>query len=91
MALDFPVHVDDAHRHFFPLSNFRFRSAVSYWDPNHYGAIAATCEAVMGIALSIWLLRKFNSWIARSGIALLAVGYLAVPVYFAIQFFSSQS
>ena len=38
--LDLPVHNNDAHRHFFPFSNYRFISPVSYWDSNHYGAMA---------------------------------------------------
>ncbi len=36
-AADFPVHHDDAHAHFFPLSSWRFESPVSYWDPRHHG------------------------------------------------------
>ena len=30
---DLPVHNDDAHRHFLPLTHWRFFSPVSYWDP----------------------------------------------------------
>jgi len=30
---DFPLHHDDGHRHFWPFSEFRFDSPVSYWDP----------------------------------------------------------
>ena len=90
MALDFPVHVEDAHRHLFPLSNFRFRSPVSYWDPKHFGVQMAAFESVLGIGLSIFLMRKFKSLIARIGIGVLLLGYLAVPAYFAIQFATSK-
>ena len=90
MACDFPLHVEDAHRHFFPLSNWRFRSPVSYWDPNHYGVQAASCEAILGIGLSIWVWLRFKSIPARIGIAILAVGYLAVPAWFTVQFFNEQ-
>ena len=34
---DLPLHREDAHRHFFPFSDWRFTSPVSYWDPDHYG------------------------------------------------------
>ena len=34
---DLLLHHDDAHAHFFPFSDYRFRSPVSYWDPAHYG------------------------------------------------------
>jgi len=52
---DLPLHHDDAHRHFFPLSDWRFISPVSYWDPRHYGAIAAGCELVAVAIASLWL------------------------------------
>ena len=49
--LDLPVHHDDAHRHFFPFSNYRFISPFSYWDVNHYGTIVAFIEIslVLGV------------------------------------------
>ena len=36
---DLPFHHDDAHRHFFPLLEWRFSSPISYWDPAHGGAL----------------------------------------------------
>lgn len=51
-SLDFPLHHDDAHRQFFPLSDYRFLSPISYWDPSHHGLwgwgleLAATAVAV---------------------------------------------
>jgi hypothetical protein len=91
MACDFPVHVDDAHRHLFPLSSWRFRSIVSYWDPNHFGTQFAIFEAMVGIALAIWSWIRFQNVLARIGIALMLTSYLAVPAWFAWQFFSSQT
>ena len=50
MALHVPedlfLHHDDGHRHFYPLSQWRYSSPVSYWDPNHYGKIVAPLEAL---------------------------------------------
>lgn len=43
---DLPLHNDDAHAHFRPLSDWRFRSPISYWDPRYYGRIAAGLELV---------------------------------------------
>ena len=43
--LDLPVHHDDAHRHFYPFSDYRFNSPVSYWDVNHHAKIVAGIEA----------------------------------------------
>ena len=89
MACDFPVHVEDAHRHLFPVSNWRFRSTVSYWDPQHFGVKFAIFESALGIMLSGWMLMRFGNVWARLGIGFLAAGYLAVPAYFAWQFFGT--
>ncbi|WP_413172507.1 hypothetical protein [Anabaena azotica] len=53
--LDLPVHNDDAHRHFFPFSNYRFISPFSYWDINHYGRIVALVEIILVLAASIYI------------------------------------
>jgi hypothetical protein len=38
---DLPVHGRDAHRHFLPLSQWRFESPLSYWElPRHAGVVA---------------------------------------------------
>jgi len=58
---DFPVHHDDAHRHFWPISDFRFASPISYWDPAHYGSIIAPLELLVVIAGGAWLLRTADS------------------------------
>lgn len=86
MGLDFPVHHDDAHRHFFPLSDFRFHSPISYWDPNHYGVPFSIFEAMLGIGLSVLLIRRFKKPGARVALGLLLTGYLLVPAYFFWQF-----
>ena len=56
--LDLLVHHDDGHRHFFPLSHWRFRSPVSYWDPQHHGALVGTAEFVLFVVGVIWLWRQ---------------------------------
>jgi hypothetical protein len=45
--LDLPVHHDDAHRHFFPFSNYKFISPISYWDPKYHGNVVAFVEMMM--------------------------------------------
>ena len=50
--LDLPVHHDDAHRHFYPLSDYRFYSPVSYWDVNHHAKIVAGVEAALVLIAS---------------------------------------
>ena len=58
---DLPLHVDDGHQHFWPLTSFRFRSAISYWDPDHHGGIVALGEFLLVLVASwrVWgLLRS---------------------------------
>ena len=85
IAGDLPVHVDDAHRHFWPISDWKFISAISYWDPQHHGSSFAILEALLGIGLSLLLFWRFKSWFARVPLMLLLAAYLLVPLYFAIQ------
>lgn len=80
---DLAVHHDDAHRHFFPLSDWRFASPVSYWDPNHFGLWAGAFELLLWAGGSAWLLRRSEPpAVRRAAAALLAVGvaYLAFAV-----------
>lgn len=44
---DLPLHGEDAHRHFWPLSDWRFVSPISYWDPKRHGAAVGAVEAVL--------------------------------------------
>ena len=57
---DLPLHHDDGHRHFWPFSDFRFASPVSYWDPSHHGNSVLTIEAFLVIAVpaSFFLWRR---------------------------------
>jgi hypothetical protein len=74
--LDFPVHHDDAHRHFFPFSNYRFISPLSYWDPNHYGRIVSLIEMVLVFAVNPLVLGLLNSYIAKAIIIAIDLLYL---------------
>lgn len=74
LAGDLPLHAEDAHRHLWPLSDWRFISPVSYWDPAHYGRIAAPIEALFAAGLIVLLWRRFAGLIPR-----LALGLAAVP------------
>ncbi len=57
-AVDLGMHHDDAHRHFFPLSDWRFASPLSYWDPRHLGRLGALIEASSVVASSVVLARR---------------------------------
>ncbi|MEL6505849.1 MAG: hypothetical protein AAFQ10_15510 [Pseudomonadota bacterium] len=85
IAADLPVHVNDAHRHFWPLSDWKFISPVSYWDPDHHGRLFSLVEAVGGLLLSIILFRRFKALWVRLALVLIMLAYVAVPTYFILQ------
>ena len=58
---DLPTHREDAHRHFWPLSNFRFESPISYWDPDYYGNLFVLFELGLVLVLSIYAFRLIRS------------------------------
>ncbi len=82
IASDLPVHVADAHAHLWPLSDWRFRSPVSYWNPNHNGHLFSIFEAFLGVVLSVVLWRRFSARWVRALLALAILAYLAPPLYF---------
>ena len=68
---DLPLHHDDAHRHFFPFSDWRFTSPVSYWDANHYGNWFSLIEvlAVFGTATFLYIKEtKLRVWVVSIGL-----------------------
>ncbi len=81
VAGDLPLHHDDGHRHFFPLSNWRFSSPLSYWDPRHYGHIVGVLEILAVIVSCIVLLRLYESWLGKITIAVIGFVYVAYFVY----------
>lgn len=62
---DLPLHHDDAHRHLFPLSDWRFLSPVSYWDSAHYGDVVGACEILIVVVGSVLLWRRYSAWHLR--------------------------
>ena len=75
---DLPLHVDDGHAHFVPLTEWRFVSPVSYWDPRHYGNIFALLELALGLILITILWRRFTARPVRALLLLAIIAY-AVP------------
>ena len=86
MATDFPVHAEDAYRHFWPLTDWRFYSPLSYWDTNHHaawvGLIDVAIAAISGLVLwSRFPARRFSALWVRIVLALLAIGYLLFAIF----------
>lgn len=82
LATDFPLHHDDGRMHFWPLSDWIFRSPVSYWDPAHHGNIVGFLEIGICAALCIVLFRRYSGWPARIGIVSLGILEIAPAVLY---------
>jgi len=78
---DLPVHHDDGHRHFFPLSEFRFQSPVSYWDPAHFGHWFLRFEFVLVALGTAWLIWKTSRLSLRIAYGIIGFTYLAFGVF----------
>ncbi len=84
VALDLPLHHDDAHRHFLPLSSWRFESPISYWDPAHGGVFGAGFEVACVLASAAILWRRYEGpWIR--GMLVFCSG-LSLAVYLVFYF-----
>lgn len=79
---DLPVHNDDAHRHFFPFSNYRFISPISYWDPRHYGKIVSFLEICLVFLATIKIIPHINSLFGRIVIIIINIFYWFGYAYF---------
>ena len=51
LTFDLPFHHDDDHPHFWPFSDWRFTSPLSYWDPAHDGRVIALAEVGLAVVL----------------------------------------
>lgn len=68
---DLPLHNDDAHRHFLPVTQFKFVSPVSYWDSNHNAVWGALAENLSVLAATIYLFPAIGSLFVKGSLALL--------------------
>lgn len=82
LALDFPFHATDAHRHFWPITDWRFYSPFSYWDGRYGAEIVRVIElAIMGVGLA-FLWRRFDAAWVKVAVILGLLSTVAVPTYF---------
>lgn len=79
LAADFPVHSDDAHQHFWPFTDWRFRSPLSYWNQDHHGAWVGLLESALGLACAILIMRRFRRLWVTLIVVLLSLPYLLRP------------
>ena len=76
---DLPVHHDDGHRHFFPFSDWRYQSPVSYWDPAHYGRWFSLFEIGLVLSAAAWM--AWHSVLLRPWVAVTGAIYVIYWAY----------
>ncbi len=86
LVTDFLLHVDDAHRQFWPLSDWRFRSPVSYWDRAHYGGLFQPVELMLAFGCAGLLLVRHKSRGSRVALAAVLAIYAGQLIYFGLIF-----
>ncbi len=81
-ALDFPLHADDAHRHFWPITDWRFISPISYWDPAQNGMIGALIEGSAIATAAIAIRRRFSAGWVRYLSSRYVFVYITLNIWF---------
>lgn len=74
---DLPVHTDDAHVHFWPFTDWRFHSPVSYYQRDHFGQWVGLFELGLGVALAVSIFLRYRRWPMRLMAVLLTLPYIA--------------
>ena len=74
--VDFAVHTDDAYRHFYPFSNWKFNSPISYWNSAEYGQYVSLFDSVIVLGLLVFLYQKYGKNKQRVRIGIVCIGIL---------------
>jgi len=80
MATDLPVHADDAYRHFWPLTDWRFISPISYWDVDHHADWVGKLDILIALGCIAILWRRFPARWVKITLSILAILYSLVLV-----------
>ncbi|MEM1160703.1 MAG: cobalamin biosynthesis protein CobQ [Pseudomonadota bacterium] len=70
LALDFPLHNDDARRHFWPVSDWVFESPLSYWDSAHHAGFVAPLGLILVLISAVVVWRRWREGWVRAGVLL---------------------
>jgi hypothetical protein len=78
------MHGRDGHRHFFPVSGWRFESPPSYWERERHAAVVGLVELAL-VWLCVWVLA------GRGVPALVVAALIAVAVWYPWHYFGRRS
>lgn len=82
LGFDLPFHHADAHKHFWPFSDYRFHSPLSYWNGNHYGDAVGLFERALALICIAVLWWRFQALWVRGLLLAGVLSYVLVPLYF---------
>ncbi len=80
IATDIPVHSHDAYRHFWPLSDWRFHSPLSYYEADKHAAWVSSLEGLLAIICIVVLWRRFTVDWVRIMLMIITVLYVFLLV-----------
>lgn len=80
IAGDMPVHADDAYRHLWPISDWRFYSPLSYWDIDHHAGWVGKIDIAIGLACIAILWQRFPARWVKIALGVTALFYMLILV-----------
>jgi hypothetical protein len=84
LACDIALHNEDARRHFWPVTDWVFRSPISYWDKNRHGDVIGLMEMLLVGVLTLVLWRRFSSVTVRLTVLAIAALELLPGLLFGV-------
>ncbi len=75
IGVDFLVHTEDAYKHFWPLTDWRFVSPVSYWNRAEYGQYVGVLDSLLILGLLTYLFTRYQTTWFRLFISVLGTLY----------------
>lgn len=84
VTLDFPVHASDPHPHFWPLTDWRWHSPISYWEADKYAGWVLAVEVLIVLICAFILWRRFSAVWVRILVSLTVLGLAAPILYFSV-------
>jgi len=79
LLCDISLHNDDARQHFWPITDWRFMSPLSYWDSNHHALIIAPLEGLFCAIAAIYLLiGNHRKWLKLLILSLLLAEFFVI-------------
>ena len=82
IATDLPVHSHDAYKHFWPISDWRFYSPISYYEADLHGRTVSLVETFLAFICMAVLWKRFPARWVKAVLVILAVLYIAMQIVF---------